>query len=209
MGRGKIEMKKIDNATNMQVTFSKRRSGIFKKAEQLSVLCDAQISLIMSSSNNKFYEFVTPTTTHKKIFDRYQKDSGVDLWQPQYQKMQEELRNLRDTNNKLGRAIRQRMGKDLHDMRFDEIFELEQTMISALDHVSKEKVRAIKRKKNTTGKKVRGMENEQRQMINMEARYEEGDYESEITTDGWTQLYNYQLAHHHGYILDPFPIRIP
>ncbi|KAK7835589.1 mads-box protein svp [Quercus suber] len=41
MAREKIQIKKIDNATARQVTFSKRRRGLFKKAEELSVLCDA------------------------------------------------------------------------------------------------------------------------------------------------------------------------
>ncbi|XP_065858775.1 agamous-like MADS-box protein TM6 isoform X1 [Euphorbia lathyris] len=177
-------MKKIDNAANMEVTFSKRRSGIFKQAEILSLLSDAQISLIMCFSNNKFYDFVTPNTTHKEIFHRYQKASGVDLWQTQYQKMQEELRNLRDTNNKLGRAIRQRMGKDLHDMRFDEIFELEQTMISALDHLNKEK--------------VSGMENEQREMINME-----GDYLREVAVANPNSEYGVtHLLTYHGHVMN-------
>ncbi|XP_065858776.1 agamous-like MADS-box protein TM6 isoform X2 [Euphorbia lathyris] len=191
-------MKKIDNAANMEVTFSKRRSGIFKQAEILSLLSDAQISLIMCFSNNKFYDFVTPNTTHKEIFHRYQKASGVDLWQTQYQKMQEELRNLRDTNNKLGRAIRQRMGKDLHDMRFDEIFELEQTMISALDHLNKEKVKIIKRMENTLDKKVSGMENEQREMINME-----GDYLREVAVANPNSEYGVtHLLTYHGHVMN-------
>ncbi|RZC55722.1 hypothetical protein C5167_014572 [Papaver somniferum] len=42
MGRGKIEIKRIENPTNRQVTYSKRRSGIFKKAKELTILCDAQ-----------------------------------------------------------------------------------------------------------------------------------------------------------------------
>uniref|UniRef100_A0A803L776 MADS-box domain-containing protein n=1 Tax=Chenopodium quinoa TaxID=63459 RepID=A0A803L776_CHEQI len=42
MGRGKIEIKRIENPSNRQVTYSKRRHGIFKKAEEISVLCDAK-----------------------------------------------------------------------------------------------------------------------------------------------------------------------
>uniref|UniRef100_A0A0D3GJP8 MADS-box domain-containing protein n=1 Tax=Oryza barthii TaxID=65489 RepID=A0A0D3GJP8_9ORYZ len=42
MGRGKIEMKRIEDATRRQVTFSKRRAGFLKKAHELAVLCDAQ-----------------------------------------------------------------------------------------------------------------------------------------------------------------------
>ncbi|CAN6814545.1 unnamed protein product [Brassica oleracea] len=55
--RGKIEMEKLQNATSRQVTFSKRRNGLLKKAYELSVLCDAQISLIIFSQRGRLYEF--------------------------------------------------------------------------------------------------------------------------------------------------------
>lgn len=57
MVRGKTQMKRIENATSRQVTFSKRRSGLFKKAFELSVLCDAEVALIIFSPGGKLYEF--------------------------------------------------------------------------------------------------------------------------------------------------------
>ena len=57
MGRGKIEIKRIDNATSRQVTFSKRRSGLFKKAKELAILCDAEVGLIVFSSTGRLYDF--------------------------------------------------------------------------------------------------------------------------------------------------------
>ncbi|GFP86496.1 agamous-like mads-box protein agl14 [Phtheirospermum japonicum] len=57
MVRGKTLMKRIENATSRQVTFSKRRSGLLKKAFELSVLCDAEVALIIFSHNGKLYEF--------------------------------------------------------------------------------------------------------------------------------------------------------
>jgi MADS-box transcription factor, plant len=60
MGRGKIEIKRIENATNRQVTYSKRRTGIMKKARELTVLCDAQVAIIMFSSTGKYHEFCSP-----------------------------------------------------------------------------------------------------------------------------------------------------
>ncbi|KAK8956730.1 MADS-box transcription factor 16 [Platanthera zijinensis] len=53
MGRGKIGMKKIENPTSRQVTYSKRRLGIMKKAEELTVLCDARVSLVIFSSSGR------------------------------------------------------------------------------------------------------------------------------------------------------------
>ncbi|KAJ6882846.1 hypothetical protein NC651_029197 [Populus alba x Populus x berolinensis] len=57
MGRGKIAITRIENRTARQVTFAKRRGGLFKKTHELSVLCDAEIGLIIFSSNGKLYEF--------------------------------------------------------------------------------------------------------------------------------------------------------
>eukprot|EP00249_Psilotum_nudum_P015455 c25334_g1_i3 orf=295-717(-) len=74
MGRGKIQIKRIENTTSRQVTFSKRRSGLLKKARELSVLCDAEVALIIFSSTGKLSEF--SNTSMKKIIDRYQKCPG-------------------------------------------------------------------------------------------------------------------------------------
>lgn len=57
MGRGKVELKRIENKINRQVTFAKRRNGLLKKAYELSVLCDAEVALIIFSSKGKLYEF--------------------------------------------------------------------------------------------------------------------------------------------------------
>ncbi|WOL07472.1 hypothetical protein Cni_G16213 [Canna indica] len=59
MVRGKTQMKRIENATSRQVTFSKRRSGLLKKAFELSVLCDVEIALIVFSARGKLYEFAS------------------------------------------------------------------------------------------------------------------------------------------------------
>ncbi|KAK4369062.1 hypothetical protein RND71_012854 [Anisodus tanguticus] len=52
LGSGKIEIKRIENTTNRQVTFCKRRNGLLKKAYELSVLCDAEVALIRSDTSN-------------------------------------------------------------------------------------------------------------------------------------------------------------
>ncbi|PIN06595.1 hypothetical protein CDL12_20852 [Handroanthus impetiginosus] len=57
MVRGKVEMKRIENASARQVTFSKRRNGLLKKAFELSVLCDAEVALIIFSQKGRLYEF--------------------------------------------------------------------------------------------------------------------------------------------------------
>ncbi|KAL5982388.1 hypothetical protein ACLOJK_016459 [Asimina triloba] len=57
--RRQEHIKKIDNVTARQVTFSKRRRGLFKKAEELSILCDAEVALIVFSATGKLFEYAS------------------------------------------------------------------------------------------------------------------------------------------------------
>ncbi|KAF7843021.1 MADS-box protein JOINTLESS-like [Senna tora] len=59
MARRKIAIKKIENVSARQVTFSKRRRGLFKKAQELSTLCDAEIALIVFSPAGNLFHFAT------------------------------------------------------------------------------------------------------------------------------------------------------
>lgn len=56
MGR-KVDMKKIENITKCQVTFSKRRSSLFKKAHEISVLCDVDVALVAFSPSGRLGKF--------------------------------------------------------------------------------------------------------------------------------------------------------
>jgi len=56
-GRQKIEIKKMSNEHNLRVTFSKRRTGIFKKASELATLCGVDIAVIMFSPSSQVYVF--------------------------------------------------------------------------------------------------------------------------------------------------------
>ncbi|GMJ07078.1 AGAMOUS-like 62 [Hibiscus trionum] len=58
--RWKIEMKKIAKKTNLQVTFSKRRSGLFKKASELCTLCGVDVAIIVFSPAGKVFSFGHP-----------------------------------------------------------------------------------------------------------------------------------------------------
>ncbi|KAM0836748.1 hypothetical protein ACQ4PT_062136 [Festuca glaucescens] len=57
MGRGKVEMRRIENKISRQVTFAKRRNGLLKKAYELSLLCDAEVALIIFSGRGRLFEF--------------------------------------------------------------------------------------------------------------------------------------------------------
>ncbi|OMO85789.1 Transcription factor, MADS-box [Corchorus capsularis] len=70
MGRVKLEIKRIENNTNRQVTFSKRRNGLIKKAYELSILCDIDIALIMFSPSGRLSHF-SGRTRIEDVFSRY------------------------------------------------------------------------------------------------------------------------------------------
>ncbi|KAK3403835.1 hypothetical protein EUGRSUZ_K00207 [Eucalyptus grandis] len=80
MARGKTKMRRIENATSRQVTFSKRRKGLLKKAYELSVLCEAEVAVIIFSQNGKLYEFSSNSEIRKTI-DRYRRSTNVDTYQ--------------------------------------------------------------------------------------------------------------------------------
>nr|AMO12830.1 APETALA3-like MADS-box transcription factor AP3 [Pharus virescens] len=155
MGRGKIEIKRIENATNRQVTYSKRRTGIMKKARELTVLCDAQVAIIMFSSTGKYHEFCSPGTDIKTMVDRYQQVIGSSLWIEQYENMQRTLSHLKEINRNLRTEIRQRMGEDLDGLEFHELRGLEQNVDAALKEVSRKKYHVITTQTDTFKKKVK------------------------------------------------------
>ncbi|KAL7230773.1 hypothetical protein ACSBR2_009124 [Camellia fascicularis] len=50
-------MKKIEDITKCQVTFSKRRSSLIKKAHEISVCCDVDIAFITFSPSGRVSKF--------------------------------------------------------------------------------------------------------------------------------------------------------
>nr|GMD31116.1 truncated transcription factor CAULIFLOWER A-like [Ipomoea batatas] len=77
MGRGKVELKRIENPTSRQVTFSKRRNGLLKKAYELSVLCDAEVGLLIFSPTGKSYHFGSHDMDG--TIARYKREVGLSI----------------------------------------------------------------------------------------------------------------------------------
>ncbi|XP_065059798.1 myocyte-specific enhancer factor 2C-like isoform X1 [Rhopilema esculentum] len=69
MGRKKIQISKINDERNRQVTFTKRKFGLMKKAYELSILCDCEIALIIFNSGNKLFQYAS--SDMDKILLRY------------------------------------------------------------------------------------------------------------------------------------------
>ncbi|TWW79791.1 Myocyte-specific enhancer factor 2D -like protein [Takifugu flavidus] len=69
MGRKKIQIQRITDERNKQVTFTKRKFGLMKKAYELSVLCDCEIALIIFNHTNKLFQYAS--TDMDKVLLKY------------------------------------------------------------------------------------------------------------------------------------------
>ncbi|KAG0471522.1 hypothetical protein HPP92_016068 [Vanilla planifolia] len=130
MGRGKIEIKRIDNPTNRQVTFSKRRGGLLKKAHELAVLTDAQLGLVIFSGSGKLYEYCSPSASMREIIDRYQKATNThfDDLDSQQQQLYCEVTRIRHESDRLQASIRQFTGEDLTGLTINDLNHLEEQL---------------------------------------------------------------------------------
>ncbi|XP_054810648.1 MADS-box protein SVP-like [Prosopis cineraria] len=146
MVREKIQIKKIDNATARQVTFSKRRRGLFKKAEELAVLCDADVALLIFSSTGKLFHY--SNSSLKEILERHHLHSKnlSKLDQPSL-----ELQLVQDSNysslskeitNK-SRQLRRMRGEDLQGLNIEELQQLETSLEAGLSRVIETKAQMM------------------------------------------------------------------
>ncbi|KAK4490757.1 hypothetical protein RD792_001465 [Penstemon davidsonii] len=139
MGRGRVELKRIENKINRQVTFAKRRNGLLKKAYELSVLCDAEVALIIFSNRGKLYEFCSSSNMLKTI-DRYQKCSygSLEASHPardievssykEYQKLKSKYESLQGYQRHL-------LGDDLGPLNINDLEHLEHQLENSLKHI--------------------------------------------------------------------------
>ncbi|GAB2289008.1 hypothetical protein Dimus_023310 [Dionaea muscipula] len=146
MGRGKIEIKKIENANSRQVTFSKRRAGLLKKARELAILCDAEVAVIIFSSTDKLYQYAS--SDMRRILSRYCDSSNTDenevgaLKLPQNADSKE-LENLRNELAKLQVKQTQLSGKQLAGLSFKELQQLEEQLHDGLLSVKDRKEKLL------------------------------------------------------------------
>ncbi|KAL3848698.1 hypothetical protein ACJIZ3_010580 [Penstemon smallii] len=126
-GRGKIEIKRIENTTNRQVTFCKRRNGLLKKAYELSVLCDAEVALIVFSTRGRLYEYANNSV--RATIDRYKKatadssnsvstsEANTQFYQQEANKLRRQIREIQTSNRQiLGEGVSNMVLKDLKSL---------------------------------------------------------------------------------------------
>ncbi|ESQ41557.1 hypothetical protein EUTSA_v10014493mg [Eutrema salsugineum] len=139
MGRGRVELKRIENKINRQVTFAKRRNGLLKKAYELSVLCDAEVALIIFSNRGKLYEFCSSSNMIKTL-DRYQKCSygSIEVNNKPAKELENSYREylkLKGRYENLQRQQRNLLGEDLGPLNSKELEQLERQLDGSLKQV--------------------------------------------------------------------------
>ncbi|KAG6760963.1 hypothetical protein POTOM_034151 [Populus tomentosa] len=78
-GRQKVEMKRIVNEDDRLVTFSKRRSGIYKKLSELITLTGTEVAFLVFSPGGKPFSFGHPSI--ENVLDRFlENPSDADIY---------------------------------------------------------------------------------------------------------------------------------
>ncbi|KAG5605214.1 hypothetical protein H5410_026706 [Solanum commersonii] len=140
MGRGRVELKRIENKINRQVTFAKRRNGLLKKAYELSVLCDAEVALIIFSNRGKLYEFCSSSSMLKTL-ERYQKcnygapEPNISTREALEISSQQEYLQLKGRYEALQRSQRNLLGEDLGPLNSKELESLERQLDMSLKQI--------------------------------------------------------------------------
>lgn len=138
MAREKIKIRKIDNITARQVTFSKRRRGLLKKAEELAVLCDADVALVIFSATGKLFEYAS--SSMQELLGKYKLHSTNNV-----DKVGEPSLNLQlveSDESRMGkevldrnRELSQLRGEDLNGLTLEELQRLENLLEGGLNRV--------------------------------------------------------------------------
>ncbi|VYS70969.1 unnamed protein product [Arabidopsis thaliana] len=100
-------MVKMKNESNLQVTFSKRRSGLFKKASELCTLCGAEVAIVVFSPGRKVFSFGHPNVD--SVIDRFINNNPLPPHQHNNMQLRETRRNsiVQDLNNHLTQVLSQ------------------------------------------------------------------------------------------------------
>nr|GEX03659.1 truncated transcription factor CAULIFLOWER A-like [Tanacetum cinerariifolium] len=139
MGRGRVQLKRIENKISRQVTFSKRRTGLLKKAHEISVLCDADVALIVFSTKGKLFEYATHSSM-EAILERYERYSYAEklLTAPETETQGSwtlESSKLRAKIEVLEKNIKHYVGEDLEPLSLRELQSVEQQLETALKRI--------------------------------------------------------------------------
>ncbi|XP_055829092.1 MADS-box protein AGL42-like isoform X2 [Solanum dulcamara] len=171
MVRGKVEMKRIENATSRQVTFSKRRNGVMKKAYELSVLCDAQVAIIIFSHKGKLYEF--SSSSMQKTIDRYREYAKEKQMNSNTFEVVQHMEHLREETANIAKRIeileiskRKLLGQGIGSCSMNELQEINNQLDRSLKKIRARKFQLFK-------DEIRRLKDRERLLLEENARLSE------------------------------------
>ncbi|KAL5567770.1 hypothetical protein UlMin_024345, partial [Ulmus minor] len=160
MGRGRVVMERIENKINRQVSFSKRRNGLLKKAYELSVLCDAQVALVIFSSRGKLFQFGT-TDSMNMILERYRQFSYASqenkIVENDSQNLFQEITRLKVQYESLQQSERHLLGEDLEGLSLKELQNIEKQLDKTLSQTRQRKSQLLVEQLEELRKKERDL----------------------------------------------------
>ncbi|XP_031400245.1 MADS-box protein FLOWERING LOCUS C-like isoform X2 [Punica granatum] len=146
MGRKKLAMKQIEDKSKRLVTFSKRRSGLIKKANQLSVLCDVDIALLVFSSSGKLYKFSSSPDSLINLVKHYRNQLG-EAEELEAVKITESCQSeiaAEQSHADLLKIVQRQVGGPAIDLLgVNDLMQLEKQLHSALDKVRSKKTQLM------------------------------------------------------------------
>lgn len=158
-------MRRIENATSRQVTFSKRRNGLLKKAFELSVLCDAEVGLIVFSPRAKLYEF--SSSSMQEIIERYRRHTkDVQVEKPAVE--QNNMQNLKHDTASLMKKIelletskRKLLGESLGSCSLEELQQMEHQLERSVNMIRARKMEVFNEQIERLKENCGGLEKQQ------------------------------------------------
>ncbi|KAM5559426.1 agamous-like MADS-box protein AGL15 [Rosa sericea] len=165
----------------------RRQATLFKKAHQLSVLCDAEVAIIAFTSDGKLHEFSSTSMEH--TLSRYKGE--VEQSRPEESRRHEPakleepkpcdnyiLHELKGKHAALSLEISRRMGKELDDLSREELCALEEQQLWALLSVNDKKKELLVEmlQRSMSRDEQRAVQEKENLIIGFEGRMRERPY---------------------------------
>lgn len=172
-----MELKRIENTTNRQVTFSKRKHGILKKAFELSVLCDAEIALVIFSPSGKAYHYASDHHAMGKIIARYRREVGqlnsADQRTRLAQSWKSEIEKLERSVETMEASLRHLAGEDISALNINDLKKLERQLKIGVERIRSKKKQLIAERLNELKTRQRVLQEENSRLHKIIKMYDE------------------------------------
>ncbi|XBI15859.1 hypothetical protein VPH35_058207 [Triticum aestivum] len=172
MGRGRTEMKKIQNDVSRRATFGKRRRGLLKKAHELAVLCGVDLGLLVFDDDGagKLFDYCAPNTSWSELIERYEsitkhqfqfQGQGIHHDDHQQQPSADIIAGLRREGDHLEASVTRQTGENLSSTATAaELDELEQRLECVLGKVRETKDKLLEQQLGESHHKVHILEDQ-------------------------------------------------